>query len=70
MCRSLSSINKLYRNQKVWANGNFFTLPLELKTHLTNVAFALYNFGAGNLLVFALDLALAQPAYMLEFTLD
>jgi len=37
---------------------------------LTNVAFALYNFGAGNLLVFALDLALAQPAYMLVFALD
>jgi hypothetical protein len=36
---------------------------------LTKLAFALYNFGAGDMVIFTLDLALAQPVYMLVFTL-
>ena len=69
MCHSLSSINKLYRNQKVWANLNFLGLTLKLKTHLTKLGFALYNFGADDVVIFTLAFALAQRAYMLVFTL-
>jgi hypothetical protein len=36
---------------------------------LTTLGLALYNFGAGDMVIFTLAFPLAQPAYMLVFTL-
>jgi len=36
---------------------------------LTTLGLALYNFGAGDMVIFTLAFPLAQPVYMLVFTL-